>query len=381
MAVTRFGTPSFVQNHTGTGNIGVAGNDRLVLILPFRENGGTPETVSTCTVDGKSATFQTSALENPGAWSTNECWAIHETQLGASNGNVTIAITTSGIDNQWGFGVLVFYGVGQRDAASTYNNNGSSSASISLIGINASIGDLVVMAAAHDDETVAWSTWTSPLSEQLDTTWNPMGFWDGRAGIADAILDSALSGATLTATAASSQTRLVAIGGVWAAASGAQTIESTVGMTLVSGLIDEGAATLDAAVDTAAGAGSAATGIGTFESAAALTGAAAEGGVASTRSDLTAVLAARPLAAADAQAAAETAFAAAVSANLEQTTQSSFQADAAMAGAMSLAVATSGGASGSGTPQRRILRVGARAGAVKAPADGRTARIHPDRQD
>lgn len=215
--ITRFGTPTLITSPSGSADIGVAGNDRLVLIIAFREVfSSDPEALTGATVDGKACTLQDKTFVRSGAPGTTstgiEVWSIHEDQLGNSAGSVTCAI--QGGNNQWGFVVGVRYGVAQRDAIATYTGTNNDSTTVDLTGVNASVGDLVLTAAAVQ-ELDLFSSWTSPLVEQFDDDFNPEGAENGQGGFADAVLTGALNNQTLTATSSASNGRLVAVGGVW----------------------------------------------------------------------------------------------------------------------------------------------------------------------
>lgn len=218
MDITRFGTPAIVDAISGPVDIGAPDNNRLVLILLSYELPGTGpiNPATSCLVDGKAATRQRIADLQGFFLNHIEMWSIHGDQLGSSSGIVTVEISGGDVSPDWGFGHLVRYGVAQRDPVATpLVGSSTNSATVDVPGVNASVGDLVVMQASHDDQNTAISSYTSPLAEQYDDPINA----NHRAGAGDAILSAPLVDQTLTCTAPDPRTRFLAIVGVWSPAS------------------------------------------------------------------------------------------------------------------------------------------------------------------
>jgi hypothetical protein len=163
MAITQENT-EYVTGTSFSFDIGAAGNDRLVVIAVGDESDGV--NLSDVTVDGKSCTHVVTADNSADTTGNHqEVWYITESDLGASNGSVTVAIT--GGDSGWGIRAHLYYGYENELAPTEYgvDDTAVSVASVSVDNITNAADDLIFMTACHGGST-AWddTAVTSPLS-------------------------------------------------------------------------------------------------------------------------------------------------------------------------------------------------------------------------
>lgn len=142
MGTSVFGTPASAQGASGSFNIGVAANDRLVNVFLDDEGAGGWTSV---TVDGKACTQQASASNGN---NYTDLWTIDEAALGSSNGTVTVAHNGPA---DTGIRVIVFYGVANDTAIATPSTaTASAASSVSVAGLTASAGAVMVCMATHN---------------------------------------------------------------------------------------------------------------------------------------------------------------------------------------------------------------------------------------
>lgn len=199
---------------TGTSfsiDIGAAGNDRLVIVFANNEDQGAG--FSAVSVDGKAMTQYLNVINTLGSGNQGEMWAIHEDQLGASNGTVTVAAT--GGDADWAMHAHVYTGVKQQAPKATFSQNtGDNTDTSTVTGVNAAVDELVAMMSGGGNPGT--STWSAPLIERYDENY-PVSA--GYAS-ASAILTTALVDASLTTTFSQTMLRTVGLVGVWEPAPG-----------------------------------------------------------------------------------------------------------------------------------------------------------------
>jgi hypothetical protein len=165
---------SFVRSDGVTGtsltnfDIGTAGTDRLVVIIADVENTGAGADLTGVTVDTKACNHIVTADNPTDLGNHQEMWYCDEDDLGASNGPVTVAIT-SGITG-WGVHAHLYTGVDQGGPADFGIDNTSAATNTVIVnGIDAPANGLVVMGAAEGTQGLAVNTWTSPLVERTNS--------------------------------------------------------------------------------------------------------------------------------------------------------------------------------------------------------------------
>lgn len=167
------GTPTSLQDSGGasgtstTFDIGTAGNDRLIVIMACDEHSGTANDLTDVTVDGKSCTKVVIAQNDSGAGNHLEMWYILESDLGSSNGSVTVAL--SGADSGWAFHIHLYYNAAQQ-APSGYaiNDEQTSSTTITTETQIAVQENYLVVACAGSGASGDMAAPGSPLSRVTD---------------------------------------------------------------------------------------------------------------------------------------------------------------------------------------------------------------------
>jgi len=195
-----------------TVNIGTADTNRLVAVFAGSEN-DSGISLAGVTVDGKSCVSVAQAYNTNGVGNRTELWYCDESDLGSSNGTVTVAITGSGLTaSYWAVHAIVYTGVSQSGP----KDNGIDESSVtptdttSISGIDVSAGGVVVMGAHNGSGGISVSSYTSPLTER--TTADPNSA-DGVT--ASGVESSAQTSKTYTATWASAPNRSSGVVASW----------------------------------------------------------------------------------------------------------------------------------------------------------------------
>jgi len=161
---------AFVSAGGGTGtsftyDIGSPDN-RLLIIMPADENTGT--SLSAVTADGKSCNSVQQTTNTFSEGSHIELWYCDEDDLGASNGTVTIALT--GADTGWATHVHLYTDVSQTGPGdSGIENSGTNTDTIAIESIDTWEDGVLVMSAGASTQSINFTSWTSPLTERLET--------------------------------------------------------------------------------------------------------------------------------------------------------------------------------------------------------------------
>ena len=149
-------------------DIGVAGNDRLILCSVGDESKPGYSQQATMTVDGKSCTFVHYANNPNGNGSHLEVFAIDEAALGSSNGVVTIAAAGWGDSNSAVMAICLYDA--EDDTVidwGSYEVNEANDTPV-VQNVTTSNDDDIVAMFAHNGGSGAAASWTSPLTEVGD---------------------------------------------------------------------------------------------------------------------------------------------------------------------------------------------------------------------
>lgn len=154
-------------------DIGTAGTDRLVAVsLSGRGVVG----ASAVTVDGKACNLAKQEIHTQGAGCTTELWYADESDLGASNGSVTVSVThtltLSAIQS------LLYTGVAQTGPNDTGSSQGSLVLTLDVTNINCSLGGCVIAVwGSQDVGGSVLSSVTSPLTSRNQTSTSDMNLF------------------------------------------------------------------------------------------------------------------------------------------------------------------------------------------------------------
>jgi hypothetical protein len=146
-------------------DIGTAGTNRLVTVYAMTE-ADAASALSSVTVDSKSCTLVQAAHNTEGLGNRTELWYADESDLGSSNGTVTITIAGTGLTaSRWATHAQLFTGIVQSGP----NDSGVDTTSVSLTtatvtNINVSAGGIVTMGGANGTQGRT-ATYTSPLTQ------------------------------------------------------------------------------------------------------------------------------------------------------------------------------------------------------------------------
>ena len=193
-------------------DIGAQGNNRLVLIWVAIEDNTIGEVFAgDITVDGKACKQKIVEDIASGGGSHIELHTIDESELGNSNGSVTITFTESGTPIAgWGIHVQVWYGAKNDDVYSENENAIASGTVLNVTGINSLDGCLVSFGVVGGLSTGTFGSWTSPLTERTDGAPRPAGSNIATAGSVESTGQSAKTYST-TSSASTRIAGMVAV--------------------------------------------------------------------------------------------------------------------------------------------------------------------------
>jgi len=167
MAITRYSTGTQTGGSDMTLDIGVADNNRLV-VVSYARVFDSDVSLSACTVDGKSMTelaTNSPALDIGGAGMNVDMWLIWEATLGASAGSVTVAAT--GDTSAGAYSAMVFYGVDQTVKVLDSNKMETvTGTTITVTSIDVSAKGAVIGSFGWESDTTV-SSYTSPLAGEV----------------------------------------------------------------------------------------------------------------------------------------------------------------------------------------------------------------------
>lgn len=207
MAITYFGgnAADAVAGQSITADIGVAGNNRLVVVGTAAE----ANTTLTCTVDGKAATLHSRVHNAAGATNTTHFFYMLESDLGASAGTVTIAVSGgTGADDIL---CATWYGVAQTVPDDTATDATSTGTTTTVNGLDVPADGLCVFLAGQGGNG-AISSLTSPLVARQSVVGS------NSTVIAEAIESPAATNKTYVVTWVGATNRSSGTAASWAAA-------------------------------------------------------------------------------------------------------------------------------------------------------------------
>lgn len=154
-----------LQSESTTLDIGLAGRDRLVLVMASDESTG--DDLTGATVDGKACTLVTRADNPDGDGNHTEMWSINEAALGVSNGSVTCAIT--GGDSGWATHALIAIDANQGGVHDTAVDEVTTSSDQNVGAVDVPAGGIAVLVGSGGGTTSdTFDAWTSPMIEGIE---------------------------------------------------------------------------------------------------------------------------------------------------------------------------------------------------------------------
>jgi len=169
-------------------DVGVQGNDRLVVVFVATEQSLGALQKGLMAVDGKSFSFKNVVDSSSGSGLHLEMYAIDDDTLGVTVGSQTITFTPTAGAN-WGIHAQVWYGAIDHSVYDSVTASVASGISITANNLSNFDNALVVMGAVNSNVSSTYSSWSPDITERTDGAPRPTGCNLGTA--AAAITDAA----------------------------------------------------------------------------------------------------------------------------------------------------------------------------------------------